>query len=121
MQAVRTEGTDTYHRLFQIYDKKAGLYHIPTIAMNNVEAVRQLTESVTNEKSRIAKNPEDYDLYETGLFNAKTGKVHNHEQFEFITNAYAVMIQEMRRIQNMKGQIDGTVQIPGRKGESEQV
>lgn len=62
-------------QLYSIYDRKAG-YYLPIFQMRgNADAIRQLTELVTNSDTPIAKYPADYDLVRLGSIDLETGQI----------------------------------------------
>lgn len=60
-------------KAFTIYDSKAKVFHLPFFKHTHGEAERDFTELVRDEKSLIAKYPDDYDLYVAGEYNDQTG------------------------------------------------
>lgn len=63
------------YQMLSIRDTKADYYN-QVITMKTIdEAVRALGELVTDQRSMIARHPEDYDLYHLGQFDDQTGEL----------------------------------------------
>lgn len=58
-----------------VYDKKAEEYMGINASRNAAEAVRNFAYACKNEKSMINAFPEDFALYEIGIFDTGSGKI----------------------------------------------
>lgn len=62
-------------KIFSIRDGKAECYYPPFFKKSMGEAERDFTELTRDEKSMVAKYPEDFDLYYLGDYNDLTGQI----------------------------------------------
>lgn len=62
-------------KIYSIRDAKAEIYNAPFFQKTHGEAERNFTQLVNDEKSTVAKFPEDFDLYFLGTYDDNTGKV----------------------------------------------
>jgi len=60
-------------RIYSIRDQKGDMYNTPFFNKTHGEAERNFQELVKDEKSFVAKYPEDYDLYYLGEYDTITG------------------------------------------------
>lgn len=67
------------HIVFAIRDSKAGFYGSPFTKASRGEAERDFTRFARDEKTTVAQFPTDFDLFELGEFDIKTGKVVPHD------------------------------------------
>lgn len=65
--------------IFTVRDSKADAYLVPYHMPNVPLAVRIMANSVNDPEHPFCLNPEDYSLYEIGVFDELTGKVTPHE------------------------------------------
>lgn len=63
------------HRMFIIYDKKAGIYNKPFFFVNEHVAQRAAQELIDNGDSQIAQHPEDFTMFEIGEYDDVEGKI----------------------------------------------
>lgn len=61
-------------KMFTVYDSKVGAYLNPIFLRSKGEAVRIFQETVNSKDHMIAKNPEDYTLFELGSWDENTSK-----------------------------------------------
>lgn len=62
------------HRVFSVYDSKAGAHLQPFFSPTKGTAVRSITELVRDEKHQFGKYPSDYTLFYLGEFEDTMGK-----------------------------------------------
>lgn len=62
-------------KIYSIRDSKGEVYNTPFFQRTEGEARRNFMDLVNDEKSRIAKYPEDFHLYHIGEYNDTTGKI----------------------------------------------
>lgn len=62
-------------KIFSVFDKKVGAYKRPFISDNEVEATRGLQTAMRDPEIQISLFPEDFDLYEMGIFNDNSGLI----------------------------------------------
>lgn len=60
-------------KMFAIRDSKAEFYNQPFFQKTHGEAERNFRALTKDDKSMIAKYPEDYDLYYLGEYDDQTG------------------------------------------------
>lgn len=61
--------------IVSIYDRKAE-YYLPIWLTENIEtAKRQFLNLVNDSETLINKNPEDYIMFQVGVFDDRSGKV----------------------------------------------
>jgi hypothetical protein len=61
--------------LFSIYDKKSKQFNKIIEQTNNMEAIRTFGDIVRDQKTMIAKHPEDFCLMRLGTMNTESGKI----------------------------------------------
>ncbi len=68
------------HLIFTVYDEKADAY-LPTFVMHSQPMARRtFADMVADEKTHaFGRHPEDYTLYEIGLFDDLAGAVEPYE------------------------------------------
>lgn len=62
-------------KMFSIFDVKAKAFGVPFFAFNAALAQRSVAAAVRAGESTLAKFPEDFVLYEVGVFDDATGAV----------------------------------------------
>jgi len=62
-------------KMFCVRDSKGEVYNQPFFQRTHGEAERNFRTLAIDEKSQIAKYPEDYDLYYLGEYDDITGKI----------------------------------------------
>jgi hypothetical protein len=72
------------HEMFAVYDKKAQTFGKPFQAINKDVAGRIFITAVNDEKTDLAKYPEDYVLYHLGQFDDETGMMETASPESFI-------------------------------------
>lgn len=63
------------NKMFTIYDSKAELFLQPFCYKTEGQAIRGFSETINDPQSQIFKYPDDYTLYEIGVFDDDTGTV----------------------------------------------
>ncbi|QGH72128.1 MAG: DNA binding protein [Microviridae sp. ctjWc39] len=61
-------------KVFTIYDSKAEAYLQPFFLKNKGEAIRALTDIVAKPDHNFCKYPEDFTLFELGVFDDSTSR-----------------------------------------------
>lgn len=61
--------------IFSIRDAKGDFFNQPFPQLTKAEALRTFSELANDPQSRIAKHPEDYDLYYLGTYETVTGQL----------------------------------------------
>lgn len=60
-----------------VYDRKIGAFENPFVARHTGEALRDWDNIRKDDKTRFGKNPEDFELYQIGVYNELTGSLEN--------------------------------------------
>ncbi|MEM2002680.1 MAG: hypothetical protein QXT77_08560 [Candidatus Methanomethylicaceae archaeon] len=60
-------------KIYSIRDSKTEVFNVPFFNKTHGEAERNFRELVNDEKSRLSKYPEDFDLYYLGEYDDNTG------------------------------------------------
>jgi len=74
-------------QVFSIFDKKAIVFSQPFFLQNQGVALRAFADLAQDNSSKIAKHPEDYDLYQLANFDDVEGSFESLKQPVFITHA----------------------------------
>lgn len=82
-------------KIYSIRDAKAEIFNAPFYKNTHGEAERDFSMLVNEEKSKINKFPEDYDLYHLGSFDDQTGKAEWNDTPQHVTKA----IQLVKNVQ----------------------
>lgn len=75
------------NKIYSIYDEKAEVFNTPFFSQNDNIAIRSFQDLANDPQSTIYRHPEDYKLYELGVFEDDAGKVIPVDQPRFIINA----------------------------------
>lgn len=62
-------------KLYSIRDLKADAFAAPWVAANDYVAVRMVMDSMDDGKSMLSRHPEDYELWQVGDWNERTGVI----------------------------------------------
>ena len=62
-------------QIFSVYDKKAQSFNTPFFCKNIELARRSFVDLCRDDRTVIACNPEDFDLWYLGLFSEETGNL----------------------------------------------
>lgn len=60
-----------------VYDKKVGMFDPPFTCRHIGEAVREWSQIKKNADTKFGKNPEDFDLFQIGVYEEQTGTFEN--------------------------------------------
>lgn len=61
--------------IFSVYDTKAETFGNPFFAVNSAVATRMFAAAVQDRETPVGRNPEDFDLYQVGVWNPEVGVV----------------------------------------------
>lgn len=78
-------------KAFSIRDSKGEIFHPPFYKKTHGEAERDFAQLVQDEKSTIAKFPEDFDLYFVGTYDDNSGLFSALDTPQHITKAVTVI------------------------------
>ena len=67
-------------KIYAIYDNKAEAFMQPYFAGTPGLALRTFADGVNNPDSIFHRHPNDFVLYEVGVYDDHTGDIQNHEQ-----------------------------------------
>lgn len=63
------------HKMFTIHDMKAAAY-LPLFLLHNEQmAIRTFSDCCNDKAHAFGMHPEDYSLWQVGIFNDKTGEI----------------------------------------------
>ena len=57
------------YKIFSVYDSKAQIYTNPFYQHNQQMAMRTFSDAINHPEHQFARNPEDYTLFEVGVFD----------------------------------------------------
>lgn len=66
-------------KIFSVYDQKAEAYAQPFFMLTTGLAVRAFEASVQDPSTSFSKNPEDFTLFEIGIYDDAKGVIKTHE------------------------------------------
>lgn len=61
--------------IFAIQDTKVGAYMQPFFMRSSGEAVRALAATVADPSTQMSRTPEDFAMYQLGVFDDTTGEI----------------------------------------------
>ena len=79
-------------KLFTIYDKKTKVHTPPIHGHNRGQIYRQLEMDLKKGSSTIVHYPDDYQLYEVGVFDDQSGLVEGHS-LDFVCEMSDIITQ----------------------------
>lgn len=81
--------------IYAVRDNAVEAFGTPFFLSGKGEALRSFSDEANskNENSAIAKHPEDYDLYELGVYDEIDGSIAPHAKPEKIVRAKDTLIQ----------------------------
>ncbi len=62
-------------RLYSVYDSKSEIFMAPFVQPTDAVAVRDIITAAQDEKTKIARWPQDLELFYLGEYNDTTGRV----------------------------------------------
>ena len=77
-------------QIYSIYDVKAEVFHLPFYNKTHGEAERNFLQLTKDEKSMIAKYPEDFSLYHMGTYDDSTGLIQSLKEPMLIVSATTI-------------------------------
>lgn len=66
--------------MFTIRDNKVGAYMPPMFVPHKATLMRLLHEMVLNQENNLCKYPQDYELYELGVYDQDSGTITQHDK-----------------------------------------
>lgn len=67
-------------KLFSVFDQKALAFMPPFFAVRTEQAMRSFTECANDAQHAFSRSPQDYTLYELGVFDDETALITNLPQ-----------------------------------------
>lgn len=84
-------------RIFAVFDVKAGCYSQPWFTTSKGLAIRSFSELANDKTHQFGKYPEDFTLFEIGVFDDTTAHIQLHESKQSLGTAIEfVRLQEAR-------------------------
>jgi len=71
--------TNMLYKLYSVYDLAGEFYSSPLCYKTRGEALREFVETSQDERSKLAKHPEDFTFHEIGTYDDQTGIVTMYE------------------------------------------
>lgn len=68
------------YKIVAILDRGIDAYQRPFTVRAQGEAIRWFQDEINNRENPMNKHPEDYDLYELGVWDDHTGKLTPHDE-----------------------------------------
>lgn len=78
-------------KMFSVRDAKAEVFHPPFFKKTPGEAERDFQQLTLDEKSLVAKYPEDYDLWYLGEYDDNSGKMSPLPSPQHVVKAIALV------------------------------
>lgn len=78
-------------KAFAVYDAKACSFGMPMFIANAGLALRGFSDACADPQSSIAKHPEDYVLFEIGVYDANSGVLDSISPHKHVASASSVM------------------------------
>lgn len=81
--------------LFTTYDRASETYSPPFAAPHSGVAIRGFTDAINNpnKDTDLSRHPDDFDLYEVGLWDSATGQVTPHKEPRSVIQGKQIAIQ----------------------------
>ncbi len=74
-------------KIYTIHDSKAEAFMNPFFLNSKGEAIRTFTEAVNDPQSTISKYPDDFTLFEIGIYDTDDGLIETYEAKKSLGNA----------------------------------
>jgi len=87
--------------MYSILDGKSGIYNQPFPAVSRGVALRMFTDLVNDQKTTIARHPEDYTICEVGSFEDTTGSFESHTVPIPLGNAASYIVHQATPVPSM--------------------
>ncbi|AXL14758.1 nonstructural protein [Microviridae sp.] len=81
------------HKIYTIYDSKAEAYLPPFFMHQQGMALRTFTDCVNDPNHAFGKHPEDYTLFNAGIFDDDLGTI-TQDKLESVANGLTLVQQE---------------------------
>lgn len=74
-------------KVFAVFDKKAEMFYNPFFMKATGLALRGFSDMINaNDNSQYALHPEDFNLFELGVFDEDTGKIEQYSEPRMLGN-----------------------------------
>ncbi|WNK12814.1 MAG: nonstructural protein [Microvirus sp.] len=87
---------------YTIYDNKALQYHAPFFMAADGQAVRALSDLVSDPNTNIGRHPGDYVLYHCGYYNDSTGFLSAEAPLRHIMDAQSLVKLQAETFQGIE-------------------
>lgn len=91
------------HKMYAIYDRKVMTYRFPNFVRSEGAAIRSLQTAVTDLSTEIGRYPNDFELYEFGIWDDERGTSVGHEKPIFVISAQSLFLQAMKEEKKVEG------------------
>lgn len=65
-------------KIYTVYDSKVEAYLRPFFMQSRGEAIRAFTDAVNDQNTQFNKHPEDFTLFELGMYDDQNGGIEMH-------------------------------------------
>lgn len=65
--------------IYAVYDSKVEIYEQPFFLRTKGEAIRSWQKVTNDQQTKFYEHPEDYTLFELGVYDEETGSFQNHK------------------------------------------
>lgn len=79
------------YNLFSIYDEVTELYNLPFAAVNEREAIRNLTLAAQDPNSSLNRSSEDYSLYHVGVYDDQNATYTNIQPVKLVVRVSSLI------------------------------
>ncbi len=79
------------HRVFSIFDQKAKAYLPPFFMPEQGQALRMFGDALQQDKHVFCAHPEDYVLFEIGMFDDRTAALESYVAPELLSTGLALL------------------------------
>lgn len=91
-------------KVFTIWDEKVGAYLDPMVAVNKGEALRIMTEVVSNPDHKFNKYAQDFTLFEIGEYDEITGTLIPYKKGISVVGLHELKAQQANGMVPARGQ-----------------
>lgn len=93
-------------RVFSVYDEKAAAFIVPFFLPEQAMAIRTFTASACDDQHQFGRFPEDYTLFEIGLFDLQSGQYEPYDAKLCLGSALEARAEEKKIELWRKNQLD---------------
>ena len=82
-------------KVFSVFDSKLQVFNTPFFSRSVADATRSFSDLVRDSRTTVGQHPEDFFLYEIGLYSDETGEIDGSTP----TQVAAASVLRLRRTQ----------------------